>query len=307
MLRSAHVTFGPLLHDMNEEGTGLLAYLSGNLLLLLKVIAIIAAAFVLERFIRILLKRAYLRSDKGFEDRTRYRFLRNGTRFVVTLVTIIVIVNSIPSFKDFASTLFVGTGILVAIIGFAAQGAFSNIISGIFIVSFKPFRVGDWLQVAGHTGVVEDITLRHTVLVTAENRRVIMPNSKISDETIINSTITDPAVCQFVEVGIAYESDLDKAMEVLRQECEAHPDCMDRRTPAELERGAPRVAVQLISIGDSALTLRAYAWAADHSIARGMRYDLLRSLKLRFDREGIVLPYPQRTIRVEGPLSMKSS
>lgn len=278
----------------------LLATLGINLLLLLRIVAIIAAAFVLERFIRILLKRAYLRSDKGFEDRTRYRFMRNGTRFIVTLIALAFIVNSIPAFKDVASTLFVGTGILAVILGFAAQGAFSNIISGIFIVSFKPFRVGDWLHVAGHSGVVEDITLRHTVIVTSENKRVIMPNAKISDETIENHTITDPAVCQYIEVGIAYESDLDKAMELLRQECEAHASCIDRRTPEELETGQPRVLVRVVLLGDSAVTLRAYVWAVDYTAARMMRYELYRSIKLRFDREGIVIPYPQRTITVRG-------
>lgn len=274
-----------------------------NLVLLLKILVIIAAAFVLERFIRILLKRAYLRSDKGNEDRTRYRFLRNGTRFVVTIIAIAVIVNSIPSFKDVASTLFVGTGILAVIIGFAAQGAFSNIISGIFIVSFKPFRVGDNLTVGGFSGVVEDVTLRHTVLVTNENRRVIMPNSKISDETIVNSTIADPTICQYVEIGISYESDLDKAMNVMQQECEAHPSCIDRRTPQELEKDEPRVAVRLVHMGESALILRAYVWTTEATIARMMLYDLNRSLKLRFDREGIVMPYPQRTITIKGNTS----
>ncbi len=284
---------------MNEGEQGIFAMLGINLLLLLKIVAIIAAAIVLERFVRILLKRAYLRSDKGFEDRTRYRFMRNGTRFVMTIIALVFIVYSIPSFKDAATTLFAGAGILVAVIGFAAQGAFSNIISGVFIVSFKPFRVGDWLHVAGFSGVVEDITLRHTILVTTENRRVIMPNAKISDETILNNTITDPAVCQYVEVGIGYENDLDRAMDTMRQECEAHPNSMDRRTREELDRGVPRVQVQLVNIGDSALLLRAYVWAPDYSAARMMKYDLLRSLKLRFDREGITMPYPQRTIHIK--------
>lgn len=283
---------------MHEEEQGLFATLGNNLWGLAKIGLIIAAAFVLERFIRILLKRAYLRSDKGFEDRTRYRFLRNGTRFLVSLIAIGTIVYSIPSFKDVAVGLFAGASILVAILGFAAQGAFSNIISGIFIVSFKPFRVGDWLTVGAFSGTVEDITLRHTILVTSENKRVIMPNSKISDETIVNSTITDPAVCQYVEIGISYESDLDKAIQILEQECEAHPACMDRRTATELEQGVQRVQVRVVQLGESSIALRAYVWVAEVSAARMMLYDLHRSLKLRFDREGIVIPYPQRVVTI---------
>ncbi|MBK6829965.1 MAG: mechanosensitive ion channel [Flavobacteriales bacterium] len=88
------------------------------------------------------------------------------------------IIYSIPSFKHIAVTVFAGAGILVAIVGLAAQDAFSNIISGVFIVAFKP-SAGDQVSVAGHSGVVEDITLRHTVIRTLENRRAIIPNGKI--------------------------------------------------------------------------------------------------------------------------------
>ena len=153
-----------------------------------------------------------------------------------------------------------------------------------------------------YTGTVEDITLRHTVIVSFENRRVIVPNSIISEETIVNSSIEDEATCQFVEVGISYESDLDKAMQIMQQEAEAHPSCIDRRTADELESGIPRVVVRLVTIGDSSLTLRAYVWAAEPIAARLMQFDLFRLIKLRFDREGINIPYPQRTISFKGPV-----
>ncbi len=268
-----------------------------NLMLLAKVILLLVAAFLLERVLYALLKRAYKRSDKLREDATRYRFMRNAIRFVVGLGGFAAIIYMIPSFKHLAVTLFAGAGILVAILGFATQRAFSNIISGIFIVTFKPFRVGDLIKI-GETniGTVEDITLRHTVIVTFENRRVIIPNAVISDETIVNSSLVDEATCEFVEIDISYESDLDLAMSIMQQEAENHPTCMDRRTEEELERGEPKVTVILVKINESSLLLRAYVWAADPISARMMHYALNRSLKLRFDREGIVIPYPQRTI-----------
>ncbi|MBK7382646.1 MAG: mechanosensitive ion channel family protein [Flavobacteriales bacterium] len=286
--------------------TDLLHKLGFNLLLLAKILLIMAAAFVLERLIRILLKRAYLRSEGGNEDRTRYRFLRNGVRFIVSLIAIAAIIYTIPAFKHLALTLFAGAGILVAVIGFAAQGAFSNIISGIFIVSFKPFRVGDMIKVGElHVGVVEDITLRHTVLVSFENRRVIIPNAIIGDATIVNSSIGDEATCEFVELGIGYESDLDKAMAIVREEAERHPDCIDRRTETEKKQGVHKVLVRLVTIADSSLILRAYVWGKDPITSRRTHYDLNRSLKLRFDKEGIVMPYPQRTVTFNGPISVR--
>lgn len=272
----------------------LLEKLGFNLVLLAKVVVIVLAAFLLERFVRLLLKRAYMRSERAHEDATRYRFLKNATRFIVGLVAAAAIIYSIPSFKHIAVTLFAGAGILVAIIGLAAQGAFSNIISGVFIVAFKPFRVGDQIRVGEFSGVVEDVTLRHTVIRTFENRRVIMPNSKISDETVVNSTISDSATCEFVSVSVSYESDLEHAIMVLQDEAMQHPSARDRRTAEEVEAGQPSVRVQVIALADSGVTLRAAVWADDAGAARLMHYDLLKQIKLRFDREGIEIPYPHQ-------------
>ncbi|MCW5897752.1 MAG: mechanosensitive ion channel family protein [Flavobacteriales bacterium] len=279
----------------------LLDKLGFNALLLLKVLIILLGAFVLERILYSLIRRAYQRSDKSHEDTTRYRFMKNALRSIVVLVALGWVIYVIPSLKHFAVTLLAGAGILVAILGLATQRAFSNIISGVFIVSSKPFRVGDMVEISReHRGVVEDITLRHTVIRNWENRRVIIPNAVISDATIINSTIEDPATCQWVEIGISYESDLDKAMGIMQEEAENHPHCMDRRTAEELEQGIPKVSVRLVQIAESSLVLRAYVWAADPVQARVMNFELNRSIKLRFDREGIVIPYPQRTISFKG-------
>jgi small conductance mechanosensitive channel len=282
---------------------GMLEKVGFNVLLVLKVLVILFGAFLLERILYSLIRRAHERSDKSHEDTTRYRFLKNALRSMVVLVAIGWVIYVIPSLKHFAITLLAGAGILVAILGLATQRAFSNIISGIFLVSSKPFRVGDMVEISQeHRGVVEDITLRHTVIRNWENRRVIIPNAVISDATIINSTIEDPATCQWVEIGISYESDLDKAMAILQEEAENHPMCMDRRTAEELEQGIPKVNVRLVKITDHSLLLRAYTWASDPVVARVMSFELYRSIKLRFDREGIELPYQHRTITFKGPV-----
>ena len=119
-----------------------------HLLVLLKIVLIVLAAFVAERILVNLLRTAYTRSRaQGHDEVTRYRFLRNALRSVIVLVSLGLIAWTIPSVRSLAVTLFAGAGILAAIIGFSAQKAFSNIISGIFIVSFKPFRVGDLIKV----------------------------------------------------------------------------------------------------------------------------------------------------------------
>ncbi|MCB0794634.1 MAG: mechanosensitive ion channel family protein [Flavobacteriales bacterium] len=291
----------PVLASVGEEIPTLLEKLGFNLLLLGKIVLIVLGAFILERVIRYLLRRNLKRQRVvGREDMTRYRFLRNGTRFIVGLLAFASIVYSIPSIKHVAVTLFAGAGILVAILGLATQSAFSNIISGVFIVGFKPFRVGDMLEVAGHRGTVEDITLRHTVILSFENRRVIIPNALISDQILVNSTIVDESTCQFVEFGIDYTSDLDKAMRIMRDEAGRHPQCLDKRTQEEKDRGQDKVMVRLVQVADSALILRAWVWAKDPMTAREMHFELNRSIKLRFDREGIEIPYPHRTLVYKG-------
>ncbi|MCB0765024.1 MAG: mechanosensitive ion channel family protein, partial [Flavobacteriales bacterium] len=106
-----------------------------DLLIALKILAILAAAWLVERLIYLALRRGYAkRKARGREEFTQYRFMRNAVRTVVVICAFVAVVYTIPALRSFAFTLFAGAGLLVAIIGFAAQKAFSNIISGIFIV-----------------------------------------------------------------------------------------------------------------------------------------------------------------------------
>lgn len=284
--------------------------LGPHLLVLLKVVLIVLAAFVVERIIVSLLRSAYAQAKaQGHDEVTRYRFARNAVRSIVAITALGFIAYVIPSVRSLAVTLFAGAGILAALIGFSAQKAFSNIISGFFIVAFKPFRVGDNILIGQgatgpglpeRSGIVEDITLRHTVILTFENRRIIIPNAIISDEFIVNSTIRDPATCEYVEVPIALTADVRKAMALLAEICLGHKDQIDRRTAGELEAGDSRIPVRLVRLSDSALVLRAYVWAKDPITARMMHYDLNVDIVERFRAEGIEIPVPTR--KLIGPI-----
>jgi small conductance mechanosensitive channel len=182
-------------------------------------------------------------------------------------------------------------------VGFASQKAFSNIISGVFILIFKPFRISDIIEFSdGKMGEVEEITLRHTVIRNFENRRIIIPNSIISDETIVNSSINDEKIRKHIIFSISYDSDIDKAIEIIRDEAQKHPSCLDNRSEAAKERNEPVVIVRLIELADFSVNLKAYIWAASNDDAFFMSCDLLKSVKERFDKEGIEIPFPYRTI-----------
>lgn len=225
-------------------------------------------------------------------DHTRYKFFKNATDFVIYLIAIVVIFRSIDSLRDYGNTLLASAGVLAAIVGFASQSAFSNIISGIFLVIFRPFSVGDRVQIGQlYTGDVEDITLRHTVIRNFENRLIVIPNSVINNETIINSTLQYENVCIFVELTIAFSSDTDKALEIIQQEAENHPETVDNRTAEEKKKGEPKVSVRVVGLTEFGQQLRAYVWAKDPGSGFTIKTDLFRSIKKQFDVQNIEIPY----------------
>lgn len=263
-----------------------------------EILAILIVTIILTRFIRWSINRyVSVASEKLKIDKTNYKFFNNAVSLVIWTIALAVIVSLVPKLKSLAITIFAGAGILFAIIGFAAQEAFSNIVGGVFIVFFKPFRVGDLIRVGTFNyGVVEDITLRHTIILNFEHKRIVIPNSVINRETIINDTIEDKKVCRWIEVGISYDSDVHKAMKILQEECEKHPNVIDGRTAKEKRSGFPVVNVRHVGFGDSSINLRAFAWVADPMLAWQVNSEVNIAIKKRFDLEGIEIPFPHRTI-----------
>ena len=259
---------------------------------------IITGAVILTRFFRWLINKSFITaSEKLKVDPTRYKFFKNAVSFIIWLIALGAIISLVPKLKSLAITLFAGAGILVAIIGLAAQQAFSNIISGIFIILFKPFRVGDMIRVGSlDYGIVEDITLRHTIITNLENKRIIIPNSVISSETIVNDSIEDMKVCRYIEVGISYDSDIELATRIMQEEAIKHPDCIDVRTQVQKDKGVPQVNVRLLTFGDFSINLRAFVWTADPLKANQMHSDINKAVKKRFDAEGVEIPFPYRTL-----------
>lgn len=264
----------------------------------LLIVIIYGLAFILTRILRFSLKSYFnLSSQKLNVDPTKFNFLRNALSFIIFLIATIFVFVLIPELKALGLTLTAGAGIITAVFAFASQQAFANIIGGLFIVIFKPFRVNDMIKIGtDYMGTVEDITLRHTVIRNFENRRVIVPNSVISSETIINSNIVEDKVCNFVEVGISYDSDIDKAMNIMREEAMKHPNYIDNRSDEDKAEGLPPVAVRVLGFGESSVNLRAWVWALNSGKGFVMRTDLYKAIKNRFDAEGVEIPFPYRTI-----------
>lgn len=246
-----------------------------------------------------LVKRAMTRKEHFIRiDSTQYKFLSHFISGFIYFFGILLAIYSIPALRGLATTIFASSGVLALIIGFASQQAFANIVSGIFIAIYKPFRIGDRLKFVDKDfiGKVEDITLRHTVIRTFDNKRIVVPNAVINSEVLENADIVDQKTVNYFEIGISYDSDIDKAMQIIKEEALKHPMFLDNRSEEEIADGVEPVKVRVLGFGESSVNLRAYVWAKDYGDAFVMGCDLNKSVKERFDKEGIEIPFPYRTI-----------
>jgi len=229
-------------------------------------------------------------------DATNSKFLQRVIGFVIILIGFSFVIFMIPNLKHIATTILAGAGVLVAVIGFASQQVLSNIISGIMIVVTKPYRLKDRVTVRSNSGVVEDITLRHTIIKNYENKRVIIPNSIMSNEVIINANFAEDICCQWVEISISYTADIKKAKTLMKDEIISHPFFIDHREHLHKKEDTDIAPIRVISVGDFSITLRAWTWAANPGNAFVMGCDLLESIKDRFDKEDIEIPYPYSNV-----------
>lgn len=171
-------------------------------------------------------------------------------------------------------------------IGLAMQGSLSNFAAGVLIIIFKPFRIGDFVEMAGTSGVVESIMIFTTELKTADNKKVIIPNASVLGGVITNYSANDTRRVDLV-VGVSYDDDIDKAKAVLAELMAA-----DERVLKD-----PAPAVAMIALADSSVNFNVRPWVktADYW---GVYCDLTEAVKKRFDQEGISIPYPQRDVHV---------
>ena len=261
-------------------------------------VVVLAIAFLLGRIVRGILGRFFRAAAQKLKvDPTRYNFFKNASEFLIMLIAIVIIFRSIPALRGFGDTLLTGAGILAAIVGFASQSAFSNIVSGVFLVIFRPFSVGDRIRIGQlYNGDVEDITLRHTVIRDFENKRIVIPNTVISNEVIVNSSIVDEKVCMFIEFGISLDADIQKAQRIIQEESTQNPYCIDNRTEEEKAKGEHAVMVRVMGFTEVATQLRGYAWARNPNEGFELKCELNMSIQERFDKEGIDMARPLRMI-----------
>ncbi len=263
----------------------------------LYIVGVLIISWLFSIVLRLLIVN-YLKHSKSDKYKsTSLQFLKNSIKFFIALIALVFIITTVPALKNKAAFFFSGAGILAAIIGFAAQAAISNLIAGLFIVIFKPFRVGDYIKLdENRIGIVEDITLRHTVINNFENKRLIIPNSIISTESVLNHTIEDSYILSFNNFKLGLFADIDLAKKIIEEEALKLNGGIDYRTPKEELTATNKIDIRLVAVFESYLLLRAYVWVHNPLEEFKIKCALSEAVHKRFVKEGVEMPIPLRKI-----------
>ncbi len=233
--------------------------------------------------------RAALRRDRA--DPTAVLFLRPLSQLVLWIVLLVAYAHLIPSLRALGTALLAGASVISIVLGVAAQNTLGNLIAGIALLVYRPFRVGDRIQVLAptgtETGTVESVSLGYTVLQTFDNRRVVLPNSQAGSQTTINLSSVDARIMAAVPIGIAYTADIARARAILLEIVADHPEVLES------------IGCPVIQLGNSSVLLSVRAWCRDAMAARRLEWDVYERAKREFEQAGIEIPYPYQNIIVK--------
>ena len=271
------------MNEMNDEieviVRNILEIVSGYGLTVIGAIAILLIGLWLSGRVATLVKRALIRNRRI--DEMVAVFLGSLTRYTLIAVTLIAVLNQ---FGVETTSLVAVLGAASLAIGLALQGTLSNVAAGVMLLLFRPFKVGDYVEIGGTAGTVKAVTLFLTELATLDNVEIMVPNGQVWGAIIKNYNHNPTRRCD-INVGISYDDDIDAARAAVLE-------CVTLDTRA-LKDPAP--AVVPIGFGASSVDLQVRVWCNTADFW-AMRWDLTQAIKSKFDQRGITIPFPIRTI-----------
>jgi small conductance mechanosensitive channel len=245
--------------------------------LLLAILTLIVGLWIIKMILRGI-KRAF---EKSNMDQSLRPFLLSLMGWTLKLLLFI----SIASMVGIATTSFIAViGAAGLAIGLALQGTLANFAGGAMILIFKPYKVGELIQAQGHLGVVKEIQIFVTTLLSPENKTIIIPNGAMSNGDITNFT-REGKIRVDMSIGISYDSDIKKARQVLMELMEN-----DDRV---LKDPAPLVAVA--ELADSSVNLAVRPWC-DPAVYWDVYFDMMENAKEALDKAGVTIPFPQTDV-----------
>ncbi len=240
--------------------------------------------FIIGRMIAKLLTAAMEKvMVKGKVDEMLVSFLSNIAYTALLAVVVLAALEQLGVNTTSALAILGAAGLAV---GLALKDSLASFAAGVMLIIFRPFKLGDFVEAGGATGVVEEIRIFHTVLKTGDNREVTMPNAQIYSGTITNYSARETRRIDMV-IGISYGDDIKLARDLINQVLE-----MDASVLKE-----PAPTVMLLELGASSIDFAVRPWvkSGDYWTTRAA---LLEAIKACFDKEGISIPYPQQDIHL---------
>ena len=216
-------------------------------------------------------------------DKTLETFVCNLVRIVLLVVVIIAAIGQLGIQTTSFIAIFGAAGLAV---GLALQGSLSNFASGVLIVLFRPYKVGDFIEGAGISGSVEEVQILTTVLKTGDNKQVIVPNSQIMGSIITNYSANATRRVDMV-IGVSYSDDLDKVRSTIQELVAAENRILDE----------PACTIAVSALADSSVNFVVRPWVNTPDYWPVM-FDLTEAIKKRFDKEGISFPFPQQDVHL---------
>jgi len=205
---------------------------------------------------------------------------------VYSLLMIFVIIAAINQLGVQTTSLIAIMGAAGLAIGLALQGSLANFASGVLIVMFRPYKVGDFVEAAGISGSVLQVQILTTILKTGDNKQIIVPNGQIMGSIITNYSANDTRRVDLT-IGIGYDDDIDKARDTMQELIDADERIL--KDPASL------IAVSELADSSVNFVVRVWVKSGDYW---GVNFDMTEAIKKRFDKEGISFPYPQQDVHI---------
>jgi len=221
-------------------------------------------------------------------DDTLAAFFSSLARYVVIIFTILAVLDR---FGVQTASLIAILGAASLAIGLALQGTLSNVAAGVMLLIFRPFKVGDFIDAAGHAATVKALGLFVTEMATGDNVKIIVPNSQIWGSSIKNFSANDTRRVDLV-IGIGYDDDIDKAIAELGAILDGDDRVMNEPAPA----------IFVGELGASSVDIVLRAWTASGNYWP-LKAALTKTIKHRFDDKGISFPYPQQDVHIVSNVS----
>lgn len=254
------------------------------------ILLLLLTLFIGIRLVNTLFSKATASLQKKGQDPGYLTYFRYLALALVYFICGVEIIRRIPGLSSLMTSLLASSGILAVIVGVASQEAVGNIVSGLLIIIFKPFKVGDTIRYTDNdiTGVVEEIGLRHTIIRTPENKWIIIPNGKVNTGIVENTNYGGDEISFKLAVSVTYESDLDLAMDLMRRAID--------EVLARLPSPPSPPPVRVTEFGSSAVTLLSWVPAPDLAASFRLKNDMLLSIKRLFDENGVQFAYPHMVV-----------